>query len=118
MNPWDAQYAAGAFRRYPNEMLVSWVCRTYGQVPPAARQRITALELGCGAGANLAFLEREGFSVCGLDDSLEAMLHCRARGLSVLQRDVRDTGLPEAMANFIVETTCLQHLTEADHQTA
>lgn len=57
----------GAQRRYPNEELLRFMGRRYFGVPRSARHDVRILEVGCGSGANLWMLGREGFDVHGLD---------------------------------------------------
>ncbi len=73
---YNQNYAAAglnAQRRYPNEELLRFMGRHYFRVPHAERQQIRVLELGCGSGANLWMLAREGYQTCGLDLSSEAI---------------------------------------------
>jgi SAM-dependent methyltransferase len=80
---WDAVHEARAWGRYPPEELVRFVGRRYFQC--ADRQSLRFLEMGCGQGANLWFLLREGFGVAGIDGSPAAIRKCgdrlRAEGL-------------------------------------
>lgn len=74
---WEALYASGHRQRYPWDMVVSFVYRH----APRDRHRadIHILEVGCGAGANLWFAAREGFSVAGVDLSETAIAAAKAR---------------------------------------
>jgi SAM-dependent methyltransferase len=67
----------GAQRRYPNEELLRFLAREFGMVPAASRREISILEVGCGSGANLWMIGREGFSAHGLDLSAEGLALCR-----------------------------------------
>jgi len=83
LSRWDALHEARAWGRYPPEELVRFVGRRY--FPCADRQSLRFLEMGCGQGANLWFLLREGFRVAGIDGSPAAIRKCadrlRAEGL-------------------------------------
>lgn len=118
MTTWDADYTTGRPRTWPSEMFVSFMMRTYGNLPRDQRKRINVLDVGCGAGGNLHFLDVEGFSATGLETSLAAVDLCTRSGLSVLHRDILASGLPEGAWDVVVDVTCLQHFTEADHQKA
>lgn len=61
-----------AQRRYPNEELIRFIGRNY---PEIVDDR-TALDIGCGTGANLKFLRQRGFKVYGLDASQTAIDLC------------------------------------------
>lgn len=67
----------GAQRRYPNEELCRFMGRNFFSQPMKARQDIKILEVGCGSGANLWMLAKEGFSSYGIDLSKESLVLCR-----------------------------------------
>jgi SAM-dependent methyltransferase len=76
----NTSYSHGGFsaqRRIPSEELLRFLGRHYFSIPPTDRSAIRALEVGCGSGANLWMLAREGFEVHGLDLSREAIALCR-----------------------------------------
>ena len=68
---WDRIFGARAWGRYPPEELIRFIARTYRE--PAARRSIRILEMGCGPGANIWYLVREGFKVSGIDGSKNAI---------------------------------------------
>jgi ubiquinone/menaquinone biosynthesis C-methylase UbiE len=77
---YQASYAAdglSAQRRYPNEEFLRFLGRRFFAVDPAQRSKIKILELGCGSGANLWAIAREGFDAYGLDLSDEAIKLCK-----------------------------------------
>jgi SAM-dependent methyltransferase len=65
-----------AQRRYPNEELCRFMGRNYFPVPYEKRQDIRILETGCGSGANLWMIAREGFDAVGIDLSPAAIKLC------------------------------------------
>jgi SAM-dependent methyltransferase len=72
---WDALYAQNPrWNRYPSEELAGFIARMFPD--PAG---LNALEVGCGPGANLWFLAREGFNVAGIDGSTTAINAARDR---------------------------------------
>jgi len=74
----NAIYSRGRqFNRYPYDCVVSFVYRHAPKDKPSGEVRI--LEVGCGAGNNLAFAAREGFSVAGIDASPSAIAQARQR---------------------------------------
>lgn len=77
LDDWDRQFGRRSWGRYPPEELVRFVSRTFGAV--AARHAVRILEVGCGPGANLWYLVREGFDVAGIDGSGVALAQARAR---------------------------------------
>lgn len=70
-------FGARAWGQYPSEELVAFVSRTYGPLP--GRDQIQLLDLGCGPGANVWFLAREGYRVSGIDGSKVAIERAEKR---------------------------------------
>ncbi len=66
-----------AQRRYPNEELCRFMGRNFFHIPKEERLKIRILETGCGSGANLWMIAREGFDAYGIDLSKEALSLCR-----------------------------------------
>lgn len=67
---WDEKFRSRNWGKYPPEELVRFIGRNYSQVD---RENFKVLEIGCGPGANLWFLHREGFCVSGIDGSERAI---------------------------------------------
>ena len=63
----------GAQRRYPNEELCRFMGRHFFGIENAKRRDVRILEVGCGSGANLWMIAREGFDAYGIDLSPEAI---------------------------------------------
>lgn len=63
---WDEKFRTRSWGRYPPEDLVRFIGRNYKNT---ARDQVKILEIGCGTGANLWFLHREGYAVAGIDGS-------------------------------------------------
>lgn len=111
-------------RRYPNDALIGFLAGMYARLPYAERQQIRVLELGCGSGANLWYVAKEGFAAYGIDFAPSGVELCR----QVLQQwqvdatvQVADmTALPFADGEFnvIFDVVSMQHLTVAQHQQA
>jgi len=68
---WDTLFRSRSWGRYPPEELVRFTARTFPEI--ARRRQLRVLEVGCGPGANLWYLAREGFSVSGIDGSESAI---------------------------------------------
>jgi SAM-dependent methyltransferase len=74
---WDRMFAERNWGRYPPEELVRFIARTFPDI--AKRRNLRALEVGCGPGANLWYLAREGFTIAGIDGSANAISLARKR---------------------------------------
>jgi SAM-dependent methyltransferase len=95
---WDSLFAARPWSQYPPEELVRFMARAF----PDARQRegVRVLEVGCGPGANLWYLVREGFVVSGIDGSAHAIAAARRR---LRTESLTDRSMPELrVGNFAV----------------
>ncbi len=86
---WESIYHEGkALNRYPFDQVVSFLYRNFDRSKPRAETKI--LEIGCGAGNNLWFAAREGFTVSGVDGSPSAVEFARKRFADEgLQGDLR-----------------------------
>lgn len=68
---WEDIFASREWGKYPSEDLIRFVARNFYQA--ADRSSVRLLEVGCGPGANLWYLAREGFSFAGIDGSRTAI---------------------------------------------
>ena len=68
---WDDIFRSRAWGRYPPEDLVRFIARNFYKAPD--RRAVRILEMGCGPGANVWFMAREGFSVSAIDCSPAAI---------------------------------------------
>lgn len=115
---WDALFSRTSWGRYPPEELIRFIARTFRDAQDRAGVRV--LELGCGPGANLWFLAREGFSAYGVDGSQVALDQARARleaeGLSATlhQGDVARLPFDDAMFDAVIDVECVYANTLAD----
>lgn len=77
---YENSYRRGGFaaqRRYPNEELMRFMGRTFFSLPRNERKHVKILETGCGSGANLWAIAREGFDAHGIDLSAQGIDLCR-----------------------------------------
>jgi cyclopropane fatty-acyl-phospholipid synthase-like methyltransferase len=73
---YDKSYAKEGFsaqRRYPNEELCRFIGRHFHHMDLEKKKNLRVLETGCGSGANLWMLAKEGFDTYGLDLSNESL---------------------------------------------
>ena len=74
---WEAVFASREWGKYPDLEVVRFVARNFYARQP--RSAIKLLEVGCGTGANLWYMAREGFQVTGVDGSQKALDILRQR---------------------------------------
>jgi SAM-dependent methyltransferase len=74
---WDEVFAQRVWGRYPPEELVRFMGRRYAAV--ANKSVVRVLDIGCGPGANLWYLAREGYDIAGIDGSPTAIHQARER---------------------------------------
>jgi len=74
---WDTIFQSQSWGKYPGEDFIRFVARNFYNSPQ--RSLIKMLEVGCGPGANLWYLAREGFEVYGVDGSATAMQLAQSR---------------------------------------
>jgi len=113
---WDDVYRTRAWGQYPGEDVIRFVQRQYGAV--ADRSRVRLLEVGCGAGANLWFMAREGFVVHGIDRSPTAVQlaherldrECpgwRERGGRIDAGDMAHVDVPDACMDAVLDVVAI-----------
>lgn len=128
INIFDKQYykrGMRAQRMYPNESLIQFVAANYFSLPQEDRHHLRILDLGCGSGANLWMLAKEGFDAYGLDSSEEALTLARnhlAKKWGVSAKLVHGSFLalpyPDDYFDAVADVVSLQHLALSASSTA
>lgn len=115
---WEDVYKNTSFGGgYPDTHLVRFIARN---LYSHDRKTTKILEVGCGVGANLWYLIREGFDVYGLDGSKTAIRKCFDRlekqGLSchLTAGDACSMDFPDEVFDAIVDVECIYANTIAD----
>jgi len=68
---WENVFRSQSWGKYPAEDFIRFIASNFYNV--SDRKNVRILEVGCGPGANLWFMAREGFSVYGIDGSKHAI---------------------------------------------
>lgn len=76
---WDEVFKSQEWGKYPSESLIQFVARNFYK---SERGDIRILEVGCGTGANLWYISREGFQAYGVDGSDVAIKKANDRMIS------------------------------------
>jgi len=74
---WEEIYRVRDLGKYPAEDLIRFIARNFYKAPN--RKDIKILEVGCGQGANIWYIAREGFSIYGVDGSSSAIDYAKKR---------------------------------------
>jgi SAM-dependent methyltransferase len=74
---WDEIFRSREWGKYPPEHVIRFVAANFYRI--SDRSAIRLLEIGCGPGANVWFMAREGFSVAGIDGSAIAIAQAQQR---------------------------------------
>lgn len=123
-NNFEKQYQEMGFaaqRRYPNESFLSFLGINYFVLPQEKRRKMKVLELGCGSGANLWMVAREGFDTYGIDFSQTGLQYCEQRlkewGVSatLIPGDITDLPFEDNEFDLIFDVVSMQHLSFEQH---
>lgn len=115
---WEKLFSSRDWGKYPSIDVVRFIMRIYGGTSNKGAVRV--LEVGCGTGANLWFLAREGFSAYGIDGSQSALDRLRQRfnaeGLDAELKcgDIVNLPYPDAYFDCVVDCECLYANSLAD----
>jgi SAM-dependent methyltransferase len=108
-------------RTYPNESLIQFLASRYFHRSAADRKAIRVLEVGCGSGANLWMIAKEGFDAYGIDSSREgiALAQNHLKEKWNVAADLRvgsmiELPYPDAYFDAVVDVVSLQHLCLTD----
>lgn len=108
-------------RSYPNEALIRFLSANYFNLPRAKRKKIKILELGCGSGANLWMLAKEGFDAYGIDIASTGIKLCKKmlKKWNVFAKaekgNMRKLGFPDNFFDAIVDVVSVQHVNLKGH---
>jgi len=116
-NIWEEKYKKLGFksqREYPNESLIAFI-------KSLNTERAKILELGCGSGANLWFLAKEGFKAYGIDFSRAGIKYCQQmlKKYNVIANlklgDIKRLPYKNNFFDLIVDVVSVQHLKFKEH---
>ena len=74
---WEDVFKRQAWGKYPSVDLIRFIARNFYQSKD--HRSVKILEVGCGPGANLWYMAREGFTVYGIDGSKTAIAQAKQR---------------------------------------
>lgn len=109
---WDEIFGSREYAKYPHEEVIRFVARHFYRAPD--RSKVKLLDLGCGPGADLWYIAREGFDTAALDGSAVGVERSKARlAAEGLRADVRQgmfDEIPWADATFdgVIDVRAIQ----------
>lgn len=109
-NIWEEVFNNQEWGKYPGEDLIVFVARNFYKTD---RKNIKILEVGCGTGANLWYLSKEGFQAYGIDGSKTAIdkakSYLSAQGLeaSLQVGDIIKLPYDDDYFDAVIDNECL-----------
>src|SRR5208337_3473027 len=73
---WEEVFQGQEWGKYPAESLIQFIARNFYK---RERKKTKLLEIGCGPGANIWYMAKEGFDVYGVDGSQTAIGRAKKR---------------------------------------
>lgn len=107
---WEKVFESAQWGKYPGEDVIRFVARNFYA---RSRNEVKILEIGCGPGANIWYLAREGFEAHGIDGSATAIRRCQERlaseGFKATLRigDVAMLPYPDNTFDGVLDVECL-----------
>ena len=107
---WERVFNDHEWGRYPGESLIRFIAKNFYK---SNRADIKILEIGCGAGANLWYLAREGFTAYGIDGSSRAIERAgsflKSQGLcaAIVSGDASALPYESSFFDAVIDVECL-----------
>src|SRR5271169_5666380 len=107
---WEKVFQEREWGKYPAESLIRFIARNYYRKD---RKNIRLLELGCGPGANIWYMAREGFDVYGIDgsetaiDKVKKRLESEGLKASLITGDITSLPFDDNFFDGIIDVECL-----------
>lgn len=107
---WNQVFKEQEWGKYPSESLIRFIARNFYR---RSRKEISLLEVGCGPGANIWYMAREGFNVSGVDGSEVAINKAKERlkksnlDANLLVADLMNLPFENDSFDGVVDAECL-----------
>jgi SAM-dependent methyltransferase len=118
---WDKIFEENEWGKYPEVEVIRFVSRNF--YSSMSRCDIKILEVGCGTGANLWYLAKEGFHTTGVDGShvgiRNASLRLEKEGLNaeIIRCDAMNLPFESATFDGVIDNECIYANTYGDSET-
>lgn len=116
---WEPLFAGGWGSDYPPEHVIRFMAKHFYSAPN--RKNVNVLDLGCGAGAVVWYLAREGFTAFGLDGSESAILRAATRtqayneNVWLKRGQLTDIPWHDGVMDAVIDNCAGTHIPEADY---
>ena len=110
---WESFYRENYGNKYPETPLIRFINKNFNMIEN--KKEIKIMDLGCGSGATVSFLSKEGFSTYGIDASKTAIKYSEQRlkneklEAKLLVGDFKKLPYKNSYFNCITDIASLQH---------
>ncbi|MEZ7892859.1 MAG: class I SAM-dependent methyltransferase [Candidatus Wallbacteria bacterium] len=107
---WEKVFYEQEWGKYPPECLIRFVARNFYKKD---RKNVKILEVGCGTGANIWYISREGFDTYGIDASKTAIekaekrLKAESLNAHIILGDIEKLPYEDNFFDAVVDNGCL-----------
>ncbi len=107
---WEDIFTNNDWGKYPSESLIQFIARNFYKLN---RSEIRILEIGCGPGANIWYLSKEGFNAYGIDGSNTAIDKASKRLISenltanLMVGDIINLPFEDDFFDAVLDVECL-----------
>ena len=109
---WENVFQLNEWGKYPDESFIRFVARNFYK---SDRKKTKILEVGCGPGANIWYMAREGFDTYGIDGSPTAIQRAKNRlekeslKAHLKVGDIVSLPYPDEFFDAVADNECLAH---------
>jgi len=110
---WETFYKKNRGNNYPDPTIIRFVAKNYYRIKP--RSSVNILDLGCGAGANLMYLAREGFNGYGIDGSITSIKYVEEKlkrenlTTNIIAGDFLSLPYDDKFFDGVIDAASIQH---------
>lgn len=107
---WEDVFRNSEWGKYPGESLIQFIARNFYK---RNRPEVKLLEVGCGTGANVWYMSREGFDVTGIDGSETAIkkgitrFHDESLNAKLIVGDIINLPFEDQVFDGVIDVECL-----------
>ncbi len=109
-NVWEKVFSEQEWGKYPAESLIRFIARNFYKKD---RKNVKILEIGCGPGANIWYLSREGFDTYGIEGSQTAVERAKIRlksdnlNADIIKGDILKLPYKDNHFDAVIDVECI-----------